>query len=124
MQRSQYSRDYDAGYRSGSQPEYGGQGSMGSNPAQAQVTTHGLGTGQSIQRQQEIQSGMPQSQGQEYEHRTGSAKGQEFGRGEEQVSNYKGNETKPASQSVSEREATGKSSGDKGHSDKQGGELR
>jgi hypothetical protein len=121
----EYSRDYDGGYRSGYQSEYGtryGQGPesrgesreewreewrrdpndnwshgssgqatgsggpsttqfrQGTPGTTGQVTTHGLGTGQSIDRQEEIHEG------------------QEFGRGEEQVSNYKGTETQTASQ--------------------------
>jgi hypothetical protein len=53
-----------------------------SNQSTGQVTTHGLGTGQSIDREADLR------------------KGQEFGQGEEQVSNYKGNETKKASDSA------------------------
>jgi hypothetical protein len=60
-----------------------GSGSQGPNQRSdqsgGQVTTHGLGTGQSIDRERDLRQG------------------QEFGKGEEQVSNYKGNESKPAS---------------------------
>jgi hypothetical protein len=45
----QGSRDYDAGYRAGSQPEY-----RGSAQSSGQPTTHGLGTGQSVQREEEL----------------------------------------------------------------------
>jgi hypothetical protein len=67
----------------------------GQSSQSGQVTTHGLGTGQSVQREQEIGS------------KGSQARGQEFGQGEEQVSNYKGNETKTGSQAAknpSERE--------------------
>ena len=57
------------------------------------MTTHGVGTGQSFDRQSDLR------------------KGQEFGQGEEQVSNYKGNDTAKASQSTQQ-------------ADKQEGEIR
>jgi hypothetical protein len=59
-----------------------------------QVTTHGLGTGQSIDRAEDLR------------------RGQEFGQGEEQVSNYKGNETKRGSEAAQQS------------GDRQEGELR
>jgi hypothetical protein len=95
--RGPYGSTFESGTSGGSQQSYAGrtfdQGSdqeyeqasrqarndSTSSSAQGQVTTHGLGTGQSIQQQEDLQ------------------KGQEFGQGEEQVSNYKGNETQKAS---------------------------
>jgi hypothetical protein len=51
-----------------------------SGQASGQVSTFGTGTGQSVDQQSDLR------------------KGQEFGQGEEQVSNYKGNDTQKASQ--------------------------
>jgi len=45
----QGSRDYDAGYRSDTRPEF-----SGSSQSPGQPTTHGLGTGQSVQREEEM----------------------------------------------------------------------
>jgi hypothetical protein len=79
-----------------------GQGSAGqsanwtgeANRNAYQPTTQGSSMGQSTERENELR------------------KGQEFGQGEEQVSNYKGNETKPASEAA------------KKPGDRQEGELR
>jgi hypothetical protein len=60
----------------------GQQSGQASGQSTARVTTHGVGTGQSIDREADLR------------------KGQEFGQGEEQVSNYKGNDTKKASESA------------------------
>jgi hypothetical protein len=62
-------------YGQGSSQQFGQPASQSSG----QVTTHGLGTGQSIGREAELR------------------RGQEFGQGEEQVSNYKGTESKRGS---------------------------
>jgi hypothetical protein len=81
-----YGQSSGQNYGQGSSQGYSqGSGSQGPNQRSdqsgGQVTTHGLGTGQSIDREQDLK------------------RGQEFGQGEEQVSNYKGNESKPASAS-------------------------
>jgi hypothetical protein len=75
---SQSRGPYSSPYESGSS-ESSYSGNPAPRNAQGQVTTHGLGTGQSIQQQEDLE------------------KGQEFGQGEEQVSNYKGNESQRAS---------------------------
>jgi len=75
-----------SGQQSGSQQS--GSTSQRVGPATGEVTTHGLGSGQSVQRDQEIH-------------------GQEFGQGEEQVSNYRRNEPKqgnPSSSGPNQRE--------------------
>jgi hypothetical protein len=81
-----YGQSSSQGYSQGSGNQGSssqGSGSQGPNQRSdqsgGQVTTHGLGTGQSIDRERDLRQG------------------QEFGQGEEQVSNYKGNESKPAS---------------------------
>jgi hypothetical protein len=62
--------------------------SQSSGQSSGQVTTHGLGTGQSVQREQDMRNA------------SGTGRGQEFGQGSEQVSNYKGNETQTGSQAA------------------------
>jgi len=54
----QGSRDYDAGYRSDTRPEFSGSNQSSQSPGQP--TTHGLGTGQSVQREDEIGSTNPE----------------------------------------------------------------
>jgi hypothetical protein len=100
-QRSDMSLGERAGeqWRSASaQPQSFGQSSGGQSSRQSssqssgqssgQVTTHGLGTGQSVQREQDMRNA------------SGTGRGQEFGQGSEQVSNYKGNETQTGSQAA------------------------
>jgi hypothetical protein len=65
-------------------------GSQSAGQSSEQVTTHGLGTGQSVQREQDMRNASG----------TGDRRGQEFGQGSEQVSNYKGNETQTGSQAA------------------------
>jgi hypothetical protein len=94
-----YGSEYGGQYRQGSSGQYGqGSGqnygqSYGQNFGQgsAQRTTHGLGSGQSIDREADLR------------------KGQEFGQGEEQVSNYQGEESvtnRSSQQSGSQRPNT------------------
>lgn len=94
-QSSQGSRSQQqATFDQGSDQEYekrisqarNSQWSSGEPPRneQGEVTTHGLGTGQSVQREEDLKKGQRM--------------GQEFGQGEEQISNYKGNETETGSQ--------------------------
>jgi hypothetical protein len=78
-----YGQSYGQGYgessaqrpSQGSGQSYAQSGSQFDSQSTGQRTTHGLGTGQSIDREADLR------------------KGQEFGQGEEQVSNYQGEET-------------------------------
>jgi hypothetical protein len=92
-------------YTSTGQSSQGAQGSQSGHISQSgafgqgtsQVTTHGMGTGESMRQEEELRRSpdIAGHSGQESGQKTQYA--QEFGQGEEQVSNYKGNETEKAS---------------------------
>jgi hypothetical protein len=87
QQSQQYSQGSSQQYRQGSVGPFNQRsGSQSQGQSQGQPTTHGLGTGQSIDREADLR------------------KGQEFGQGEEQVSNRQREQTNAAQRASQENQ--------------------